>query len=224
MIPLPVLTAAAGLLTGMPQCAVAGRWLGAATLAPAMGPPKALRAVPAAVTFGLATGALLALLALRTHSPAQLAAGGWFVTCAVPLAWIDIRTRRLPDFLTVSAWAGLIVILGASAAAAGDWSSLAHAVAGGAALTAFYLTLLLVAPSSIGAGDVKAAASAGTVMGWSGWLTLAGGTFASLAAAGIYGAWLLLSRRAFAGASIAFGPFLFAGCIFAVLGWPPVGR
>lgn len=84
--------------------------------------------------------------------------------CTATLAWLaalcifDITERRLPNWLTVP---GATVIL-ASAAVAG------HGVAaalGAVALFGAYLVVHLLAPTAMGAGDVKLAAGVGALTG-----------------------------------------------------------
>lgn len=83
-------------------------------------------------------------------------------TCV--LAWLtvlsvyDIRARRLPNWLTVP---GAVVIL-AVAAGAGRG---APAALGAIGLGALYLVVHLVAPTAMGAGDVKLAAGVGGLTG-----------------------------------------------------------
>ncbi|MGV0717949.1 A24 family peptidase [Mycolicibacterium sp. XJ662] len=86
------------------------------------------------------------------------------VACAAVLGWLaalsvfDITQRRLPNWLTVP---GATVIL-AAAAVAGHGVS---AVLGAVALFAAYLVVHLLAPTAMGAGDVKLAAGVGALTG-----------------------------------------------------------
>ncbi|MCV7283264.1 prepilin peptidase [Mycolicibacterium flavescens] len=94
----------------------------------------------------------------------------------------DIRHRRLPNGLTLT---GAVVI---PAVAALHGRGL-PALAGAAALFAVYLTVHLIAPAALGAGDVKLALGTGALTGAFGidvWLLAAFG--ASLLSA----AWALL--------------------------------
>jgi leader peptidase (prepilin peptidase) / N-methyltransferase len=83
---------------------------------------------------------------------------------ALVLAWLavlscyDITERRLPNALTLPG-AGVILLAGAVAG-----RGLA-ALAGAAALTAVYLLVHLVAPTGMGAGDVKLAIGLGGLAG-----------------------------------------------------------
>jgi leader peptidase (prepilin peptidase)/N-methyltransferase len=129
----------------------------------------------------------------------------------VPAAVIDARTRRLPD-PWVAAAAFAFALAWALGLAAG-WTNGPGAteVATGIALTAGPLAALhLVAPASMGFGDVKAAAvlgaAAATVDARSGLVVLA---LASAAAAST----ALVRRRR----TIAFGPFLVAAGWVVVL-------
>ena len=74
------------------------------------------------------------------------------------LSVYDVRQRRLPNLLTLSG-AGAIVV---GAAVAGHGMA---ALSGAAALTTVYLLVHLVAPTSMGAGDVKLAIGLGAVTG-----------------------------------------------------------
>jgi leader peptidase (prepilin peptidase)/N-methyltransferase len=84
------------------------------------------------------------------------------VAGASVLAWLaalsafDIQQRRLPNWLTIP---GALMILGVATAAGRG----APSFCGGAALLAAYLAVHLIAPGSMGAGDVKLAAGVGAL-------------------------------------------------------------
>jgi leader peptidase (prepilin peptidase) / N-methyltransferase len=205
-------------------------WIvGSAAVGALAGPPLragvlaryAVRPPPLAVEA--ATAVLLGLLAARVHPGLVLAADCWLALCAVPLAFIDVALRRLPDLLTGAAFAGTTLLLLAAAAAGGHWPVLARAVLGGLALVGFYLVLVLVSPSGMGLGDVKAAAGLGTMLAWQGWSALVVGGFAGFLLAAVYGIALLLSGRATRKQQMPFGPFMIAGAFLAILAWPAVG-
>jgi Type IV leader peptidase family len=139
--------------------------------------------------------------------------------CAVPLAFIDAEVRRLPDALTGAAFVGTVLLLLACAAASGDWHVLVRAVLGGVAMSGFYLVLVLVSPSGMGMGDVKAAAGLGTMLAWRGWGALIVGGFAGFLLAAVYASALLISGRATRKYQIPFGPFMVPGAFLVVLAW-----
>ena len=198
--------AAAGLLAGWPQRAVITRL----DISPR----------PPALAAGAVTAVLLGGLAARVHPALVLAAACWLAACAVPLACTDLAVQRLPDPLTGAAYAGTAVLLLAAAAVGGPWSALVRALLGGLALAGFYLLLMVISPSGMSLGDVKLAASLGTLLAWFSWRLLLAGGFAGFLLGGVFAAALLVSRRAGRKQPIPFGPFMIAGAVLAVVAQP----
>ena len=162
---------------------------------------------------------LLGALAARVHPGLVLAAACWLALCAVPLAFIDVAVYRLPDPLTAAAYAGVAALLLAAAAVTGPWSALLRAWLGGLALAGFYLLLMVISPSGMSLGDVKLAASLGSLLAWFGWRLLIGGGFAGFLLGGLFAGALLASRRTGRKQHIPFGPFMIAGAVLAVLAY-----
>jgi leader peptidase (prepilin peptidase)/N-methyltransferase len=177
-----------------------------------------VRIGPPPLAVELATAVLFGGLAARVHPGLVLAAACWLAACAVPLAWIDAAVQRLPDALTAPAYAGTAVFLLLAAAVSGHWGSLLRAVLGGLALAAAYLAVTVISRSGLGLGDVKLAASLGTLLAWPGWGTLLAGAFAGFLLGAVYGVGLLVSRRATRAQRIPFGPFMIAGAFLAIAG------
>jgi leader peptidase (prepilin peptidase)/N-methyltransferase len=208
--------AAAGLVAGRGQRAVIRRYaLPAGDARPGASPPPR-RTGPPPLAVEAVSALLLAALAARVHPGLVLAAACWLGLCAVPLAFIDAAVQRLPDLLTGAALAGTAALLLAAAADGGSWPVLVRAVLGGLALSGFYLLLALISPAGMGLGDVKAAAGLGLMLAWLGWPALAGGGFAGLGFAAVYGVALLASGRGSRKQQIPFGPFLIAGAFLAI--------
>jgi leader peptidase (prepilin peptidase)/N-methyltransferase len=173
------------------------------------------RTGPPPLVAGVISAALLGALAARVHPGLVLAAACWLALCCVPLGFIDAAVHRLPDLLTAPAYAGTAALLLLAAVSGKDWHALVRALFGGAALAGLCLILTVLSPAGMGLGDVKLAASLGTLLAWPGWPGLLGGTLAGFALAALYGAVLLVTHQATRKQHIAFGPFLIAGA-FAV--------
>ncbi len=160
---------------------------------------------------------LLGLLAAVVRPGLVLAAVCLLAVCAIPLAFIDLAVRRLPDVLTGPAYAGPVLFLLLAAIDGGHWSGLGRALPGGAAFTGFCLLLFLISPGGFGPGDVKLATSLGTALAWFGWAAVLGGVLAGFLLAAVYSTGLLVSGRAARGQQIAFGPFMIAGAFLVIL-------
>ena len=147
----------------------------------------------------------------------ELAALAWLALLGVPLAVIDVRSRRLPDMLTLPAFAGVIALLGAGALAGHQYAHFGQAIGGAAALAGFYLALMVIRPGGMFLGDVKLAASVGAALAWVSWQALLAGTFAAFVLSAVYGLALIAMRRATRKSDLPFGPFMLAGAFLAVL-------
>jgi leader peptidase (prepilin peptidase)/N-methyltransferase len=83
----------------------------------------------------------------------------------IPLVVADVRTRRLPDVLTLTSTATVLVLLAVSGASSGDLGAFSRGVAGGLAMAGVLLVLHLARPSGMGFGDVKLGLLLGSVVG-----------------------------------------------------------
>jgi len=199
-----------------PACAqeiLPGRWRWR-TLLPVTGRCPACRTQigPYPLLAELATGLALAVVAARASSVWELAALAWLVLLAVPLAFIDVAVRRLPDPLTAAALAGTLALLTVAALA----GHLGRAAIGAVALASFYLVLAVIRPGGLGLGDAKLAASVGAALGWISWQALLSGTFAAFVLAGMYGGALLALHRAGRTSHLPLGPFILLGTLAAI--------
>jgi leader peptidase (prepilin peptidase)/N-methyltransferase len=164
----------------------------------------------------LAAALALAAVAARASSAWELAALAWLTLLAVPLAFIDMAVRRLPDPLTATAFAGTIALLAVAALTGHQPGHLGRAAIGAVALACFYLILAVIRPGGLGLGDAKLAASVGAVLGWIGWQALLSGTFAAFALAAVYGGVLLALHRASRTSHLPLGPFIVLGTLAAI--------
>jgi leader peptidase (prepilin peptidase) / N-methyltransferase len=172
---------------------------------------------PPPFSVELATGVVLALLALRVSDPWVLAAFGWLGAIGVALWFVDVAVHRLPDQLTYAAFVGVLGLLLASGFSSGEVSRAGWAALNGLGMAAFYLLLILVYPAGMGLGDAKLALSLGTALGWLGWVVTVLGTGAGFFLAGLFAAVALALRRVSRKTRIPHGPFMLLGALATVL-------
>ncbi|HET9381651.1 MAG TPA: prepilin peptidase [Streptomyces sp.] len=188
-------------------------WLGRARCGPCGDAAYGSRGAGLAVL----TGSVCVLLALATGPRPELAVWLLLAPAGVLLAAVDLRVQRLPDPLTLPLAGAALALLGATALVpehAGRWTT---ALLGALALGAGYFVLFLLSPGSMGFGDVKLALGAGAVLGWYGWPAVMLGTFAGFLLGALYGAALVVARRAGRKTAIPFGPFLLVGTCLGLL-------
>ncbi|MCX4682220.1 A24 family peptidase [Streptomyces sp. NBC_01433] len=162
-------------------------------------PWSADRGLPEAVT-----AFAFALIAASGMTGWTAAAHYWVAACGTALALIDAKVHRLPNVITLPAFAGVIVLLG-GAAASGEQGSLLRSLAAAAALGAVFFLMTF---GGIGLGDVKLAPALGALLGWHSWSIVFLGTFAMFA----LGAVVNLVRGRMRG-RVAFGPYMIIGAL-----------
>lgn len=178
--------------------------------------PRGLPRSDAGVLF--LTAAVFAALAVRFGPSPALPAYLYLAGATMALAVIDIRTRRLPDAITLPSYPiGLALLAGAAPFVAQGWTRLVHALIGTAVLYTFYLVLFLIYPKGMGFGDVKLAGVLGLYLGWLGLDTLFVGAFLGYLLGGVYGLAAIAARHATRKTAIPFGPFMVAGALLGVL-------
>lgn len=157
---------------------------------------RGLPEAAAALTFAvIAASGLTGWVAAATY---------WVAACGTALALIDAKVNRLPNVLTLPAFAGVIVLLG-GASVSGEQGSLLRSLAAAAVLGAVFFLMTF---GGIGLGDVKLAPTLGALLGWHSWAGLFLGTFAMFA----LGAVVNLGRGHMHG-RVAFGPYMIIGAL-----------
>ncbi|MBM7503274.1 prepilin peptidase [Agromyces aurantiacus] len=173
---------------------------------------RRLRAWSAAATAA-GFGAVTWRFGLDPVLPALLAV----VATGVVLSIVDLTEHRLPNAVILPTLAAVAVLLVLASALTGEWMRLLWALAGGAAMFAFYFVLALIAPAGMGMGDVKFAAPLGLVLGWFGWSVWLVGLMAGFVVGGLVGLVALALRRVTLKGSIPFGPSMLAGAVAVIL-------
>jgi leader peptidase (prepilin peptidase)/N-methyltransferase len=170
------------------------------------------------VAAELLTAAVLVVLAAGLGPSPVLPAFCYFGVIAVALAFIDARSQRLPDFLTLPSYPVAVLLLGAAAlATSGGGRSILDALAGMAAAWLLFFVQALIYPAGIGWGDVKLSGVVGLYLGWLGVGALVTGLLLGYLLAAIAGAALLVTGRATRKSRLAFGPFLLTGALAVIV-------
>lgn len=173
----------------------------------------------------LGTGVLFAATFLVLEARGQLAvlpAALVLAAISIALAAIDLDTRRLPNAIVLPAYPVLAVLLVLASALGGDWSALARAGIGGAALWSLYFLVMVAKPGGMGFGDVKLAGLLGGVLGWFGWGSLVVGAFAAFLVGGLFSVVLMLAGRAGRKSAIPFGPWMLLGAWIGIFVGEPL--
>ena len=152
--------------------------------------------------------------------PPQVALGwlgpAYLLLMTLPLAFIDIRQRRLPNKIVLPGLAITLVGQVLSVLAGAQWQQLA--VAWATAVTVFALAAVANYSGALGMGDVKLMALMTAALSWFGWQhpLIAFAVAFVLATIGVLV--LYVARRAKLGSTVALGPYLLAGFAFAATG------
>ena len=148
---------------------------------------------------------------MRVVEPGVTTAG--LLVLLVIAAWLDLRSRRIPNLLTAG---GLLAGLSLGFAG-GHLGGLLDSIAG--AGTGLVLFLPLYVAGAMGAGDVKLLASAGSFLGFPAivWGALCTAMAGGLLALVLIGARSRLRVHGRVAATVPYGVALAVGCAFAGL-------
>jgi leader peptidase (prepilin peptidase)/N-methyltransferase len=141
---------------------------------------------------------------------------GILIAVGLRLMLIDIDTHLLPSNIVYRAIA-LAVPLLVLAALNDSTGSIATMFLGALIMWVLMKTLEVLSRGDLGGGDARLALLLGLYTGWLSLEHVAIAVVAGFAAAGLFALALVVLRRAGRRTHIAFGPFLIAGALLAVL-------
>ena len=164
--------------------------------------------VVAAVTAVLATGAM---------GGEPLVAWWLFACCGAVLCVVDAEHHLLPARLLYSLAAAVLIALAVAAVAVGEPDRLLRAVLAAVVVGGGWFTVAFLAPSAMGLGDVRVAALAAGLLGWTSWPAVLAGQLAAFGLAVITAGILAIGRPRERGraAQVPMGPALIVGAILA---------
>ncbi len=162
-----------------------------------------------------ALGGVLALLCLRHFGwSAEAFAAYAFLALLTLVALIDADTMEIPNGLVIG-----VLIVAVAAWGCGFAPSWRERLIGLLCVSVPMLLITLVIPGAFGGGDIKLVAASGAFLGWKMNLVAA---FLAVVAGGLYGIYLLATRRKGRKEHFAFGPFLCAGMAAALFWGAPL--
>ncbi|MEU4767721.1 A24 family peptidase [Actinosynnema sp. NPDC023794] len=141
----------------------------------------------------------------------------WLAAIGVPLMMIDWACHRLPSPLVRALFVGGVAILGYVAASHDDLNALTRALLAAGITSAAALTVAMIIPAALGAGDVKLLGAVALYLGWVGWLDLLRGVVLALLLGAMAGTTLLIARRISRTDRLAFGPAIVGGALLALV-------
>jgi len=163
-------------------------------------------AIAAAVAIAVAAAPNLAML------PALAA----FNVVVVVIAVVDIAEFKVPNRILGPSFLMAALLMVAASAFTGEWTRLGRASAVAAVVFAAFLALALVAPGSLGLGDVKLAPYLALHLAWLAPVVCWWGFLIGSATAGVWSAAALRRRRG-KKVMLPYAPFLGAGALMAEL-------
>ena len=164
----------------------------------------------------LTSASLWGQSALRFENDITVLATGLLIVIGLRLLLIDVDTHLLPSgivYRTIALALPLLTI----AAFNDSKGSVGGMVIGALFMWCAMKVLEVLSRGDLGGGDVTLSLLLGLYLGWLSLESIATALVFAFASAGLFAVLLLVLRRAGRRTHIAFGPFLIAGTLFAVL-------
>lgn len=180
--------------------------------------PSTMRVLPLPMllTAVVTLGVIEALLVWRFGWSISFVAYGYFGVVAVVLGSHDLATRRVPDAIVLPSYPIAIGLLAVASGVGHEWGAFVRSSEAMVGVGLVFLALALVMVGQLGLADVKLAMLVGLCAGWLSWSTVWFAVFAGFLLGWCWGIPKAIRRRELR-YRFAFGPFLLAGAIVAVV-------
>src|SRR6478735_8751347 len=156
-----------------------------------------------------------ACLAAGAASGEPLVAWWVFAVGGAVLCVVDAEHHLLPARLVYPLAGAVLAVLAVTAAVSGEPDRLLRSILAGALVGAGWFAVAFLAPSALGLGDVRVAALAAGLLGWTSWTAVLAGQLAAfglaVVTAGILAATRPRERRR--ATQVPMGPALIVGAI-----------
>ena len=160
--------------------------------------------------------AVAAVLTATAAGSVPLAAWWLFAAAGAVLCVVDVQHHLLPGRLVYPLAFVVVVALGVSASVTGEPERLLRAILAAAMVGAVWFAVAFTTPSAMGLGDVRVAALAAGLLGWTSWSAVLAGQLAAFGLAAVTAAILAVtSPHAGRAMQVPMGPALIAGGIVA---------
>lgn len=168
------------------------------------------------VIIEVTTMALFIIALFQTSSIVGAIALFCLAILTMPLIYIDLQYKRLPNVLTYSGISIGFLNVFAACVSQNDFSPLLHATKSFLLPSLFFYSLHLISRGGMGMGDVKLAGMVGILLFQMPQSTLILGLFLAFLLGAITGLVLMSLGRATRKTSIPFGPFILIGIWIAI--------
>lgn len=169
---------------------------------------------------GLSWAAVGGRLGLSWVLPAFVA----YVTTLAILSAVDLDERRIPNKVLGPMSIAGALLLGTAALIQGRPAAIGQMALGAVGYAAPMLLLGLVAPGSMGMGDIKLAGYIGMHLGWFGLAQVLVGAFGAFLIGAVVGLTLIALRKKGRKDTVPFGPSMALGGILPLFLGPAIGR
>jgi leader peptidase (prepilin peptidase)/N-methyltransferase len=159
--------------------------------------------------------AVAAVLAGSAAGGTPLAAWWLFATGGAVLCIVDAEHHLLPARMVYPFAAVILTALALAEVLAGEPDRLLRAFLAAAVVGGMWFTVAFLAPPAVGLGDVRVAALAAGLLGWTGWSSVLAGQLAAFGLAAVTAGIIAATAKSGRATQVPMGPALIVGALAA---------